>query len=59
MALGHTACTHAADNLIFSREAIKAIARKHGLLATFVPKYVFGCLINNRYKFGEGGRTFN
>ncbi|KAH7512035.1 hypothetical protein FEM48_Zijuj12G0047800 [Ziziphus jujuba var. spinosa] len=39
MALGHTACTHAADNLIFSREAIKAIARKHGLLATFVPKY--------------------
>uniref|UniRef100_A0A2C9VE05 GS catalytic domain-containing protein n=1 Tax=Manihot esculenta TaxID=3983 RepID=A0A2C9VE05_MANES len=37
--LGHTACTHSADNLIFSREVIRAIARKHGLLATFVPKY--------------------
>ncbi|KAG8648598.1 hypothetical protein MANES_08G013700v8 [Manihot esculenta] len=39
MALGHTACTHSADNLIFTREVIRAIARKHGLLASFVPKY--------------------
>ncbi|XP_068647399.1 protein fluG [Aristolochia californica] len=38
IALGHTVCTRAADNLIFSREAVKAVARKHGLLATFVPK---------------------
>ncbi|XP_059667554.1 protein fluG isoform X2 [Cornus florida] len=39
MALGHTACANAADNLIFTREVIRAVARKHGLLATFVPKY--------------------
>ncbi|KNA07938.1 hypothetical protein SOVF_167260 [Spinacia oleracea] len=39
MALGHTVCTRAADNLIFAREAIRAVARKHGLLATFAPKY--------------------
>ncbi|CAN6580955.1 unnamed protein product [Malus baccata var. baccata] len=39
MALGHTACMHAADNLIYTREVIRAIARKHGLLATFMPKY--------------------
>ncbi|GAV85734.1 Gln-synt_C domain-containing protein/Amidohydro_2 domain-containing protein [Cephalotus follicularis] len=39
LALGHTVCTYAADNLIFTREVIKAVARKHGLLATFVPKY--------------------
>ncbi|KAJ9181506.1 hypothetical protein P3X46_009631 [Hevea brasiliensis] len=39
MALGHTACTCSADNLVFAREVIRAIARKHGLLATFVPKY--------------------
>lgn len=39
MAMGHTVCTRAADNLIFTREAIKSVARKHGLLATFAPKY--------------------
>lgn len=39
MALGHTNCTQAADNLIFAREVIRAIARKHNLLATFMPKY--------------------
>ncbi|XP_050384485.1 protein fluG [Argentina anserina] len=39
MVLGHTACLHAADNLIYTREVIRAIARKHGLLATFMPKY--------------------
>ncbi|KAL5709751.1 glutamine synthetase [Ranunculus cassubicifolius] len=39
IALGHTACNHAADNLVFTREAIRAVARKHGLLATFLPKY--------------------
>ncbi|KAL4340884.1 hypothetical protein GQ457_08G012100 [Hibiscus cannabinus] len=39
MALEHSACTYAADNLIFSREAVRAVANKHGLLATFVPKY--------------------
>ncbi|KAL2933392.1 Protein fluG [Bienertia sinuspersici] len=39
MALGHTICTRAADNLVFAREAIKAVARKHELMATFTPKY--------------------
>lgn len=39
MALGHTLCTRAADNLVFTREVIRGVARKHGLLATFAPKY--------------------
>ncbi|KAK4392145.1 Glutamine synthetase [Sesamum angolense] len=26
-------------NLVFTREVIRAVARKHGLMATFVPKY--------------------
>ncbi|KAL0336931.1 UNVERIFIED_CONTAM: protein fluG [Sesamum calycinum] len=37
-ALGYTTCTNAADNLVFTREVIRAVARKHGLMATFVPK---------------------
>uniref|UniRef100_A0A803QZE4 GS catalytic domain-containing protein n=2 Tax=Cannabis sativa TaxID=3483 RepID=A0A803QZE4_CANSA len=37
--LGYGPCTLSADNLIFARETIRAIARKHGLLATFLPKY--------------------
>ncbi|WVY99047.1 hypothetical protein V8G54_031198 [Vigna mungo] len=36
--LKYTICTKAADNLIFTREVVRAIARKHGLLATFIPK---------------------
>ncbi|KAG0486133.1 hypothetical protein HPP92_008228 [Vanilla planifolia] len=39
IALQHLCCTSAADNLIYTRETIRAIARKHGLVATFVPKY--------------------
>ncbi|KAM0944854.1 putative glutamine synthetase [Dioscorea sansibarensis] len=39
IALGHKACTLSADHLAFTREVIRSIARKHGLLATFVPKY--------------------
>uniref|UniRef100_A0A6M2EYS3 GS catalytic domain-containing protein n=1 Tax=Populus davidiana TaxID=266767 RepID=A0A6M2EYS3_9ROSI len=38
LAMGHTICPLSADNLIYTREVIRAIARKHGLLATFVPK---------------------
>lgn len=38
IALKYTDCFRAADSLIFAREVIKAVARKHGLLATFVPK---------------------
>ncbi|XP_027363467.1 protein fluG [Abrus precatorius] len=39
LSLGYTTCTKAADNLIYTREVVRAIARKHGLLATFIPKY--------------------
>ncbi|KAI5395748.1 uncharacterized protein LOC127094975 [Lathyrus oleraceus] len=38
--LGHTVCTKATDNLVYTRETVRAIARKHGLLATFLPKYI-------------------
>lgn len=38
LVMGHTTCPLSADNLIYTREVIRAIARKHGLLATFVPK---------------------
>ncbi|KAL4573425.1 hypothetical protein LXL04_020230 [Taraxacum kok-saghyz] len=37
--LRYTTCTNAADNLIYAREVIRSVARKHGLLATFMPKY--------------------
>ncbi|KAG4996245.1 hypothetical protein JHK84_027294 [Glycine max] len=39
LVLKYTVCTKAADNLTFTREVVRAIARKHGLLATFIPKY--------------------
>lgn len=57
LAMGHTTCPLSADNLIYTREVIRAIARKHGLLATFVPKlalddigsgsHVHICLLRN------------
>ncbi|XP_028777160.1 protein fluG [Neltuma alba] len=37
--LSYSTCTEAADQLIYTREVIKSIARKHGLLATFMPKF--------------------
>ncbi|KAK6126238.1 hypothetical protein DH2020_040010 [Rehmannia glutinosa] len=40
IALGYTTYDKAADNLVYAREVIRAVARKHGLLATFVPKYM-------------------
>ncbi|KMZ58598.1 hypothetical protein ZOSMA_75G00310 [Zostera marina] len=39
IATGHARCIHSADNLIFVREAVRAVARKHGFLVTFLPKY--------------------
>ncbi|KFK34567.1 hypothetical protein AALP_AA5G162400, partial [Arabis alpina] len=39
VSLGHAVSSHAADNLVYTREVIRSVARKHGLLATFVPKY--------------------
>ncbi|KAJ3690449.1 hypothetical protein LUZ61_019613 [Rhynchospora tenuis] len=38
-ALKYLPCNLAADNIIYAREVIRAVARKHGLLATFMPKY--------------------
>ncbi|XP_074580689.1 uncharacterized protein LOC141837132 [Curcuma longa] len=38
ISLGHKDANLAADNLIYAREVIRSIARKHGLLATFLPK---------------------
>ncbi|CAN6460666.1 unnamed protein product [Victoria cruziana] len=39
VSLGHTHCARAADDLILTREAIRSIVRKHGFLATFLPKF--------------------
>uniref|UniRef100_A0A1J3HL43 Protein fluG n=1 Tax=Noccaea caerulescens TaxID=107243 RepID=A0A1J3HL43_NOCCA len=39
VSLGYTVASDAADNLVYTREVIRSVARKHGLLATFVPKY--------------------
>ncbi|XP_022888646.1 protein fluG isoform X2 [Olea europaea var. sylvestris] len=50
IALGYTTCGIAADNLIYTRETIRAVARKHGLLATFVPKYAL-------YDIGSGSHV--
>ncbi|KAI3442910.1 Gln-synt_C domain-containing protein [Psidium guajava] len=50
IALGHKPCGRAADNLIFTREVVRAVARKHGLLATFVPKY-------DLYDIGSGSHV--
>ncbi|XP_006662411.2 protein fluG [Oryza brachyantha] len=38
IALKYVLCSLAADKLIYAREIIKSVARKHGLLATFLPK---------------------
>ncbi|KAL9832210.1 putative glutamine synthetase [Arabidopsis thaliana] len=48
VSLGHTIASHAADNLVYTREVIRSVARKQGLLATFVPKYVI---------FGKNGEN--
>lgn len=40
IALGHSPCMEAADNLVCLKEAIRAIANRNGLLATFIPKYI-------------------
>lgn len=39
IALGHSPCMEAADNLVFVKETIRTIANRNGLLATFIPKY--------------------
>ncbi|XP_078427645.1 nodulin/glutamine synthase-like protein [Wolffia australiana] len=39
IAMGYSICTNSADNLIYAREAIRSVSRKHGFLATFVPKF--------------------
>ncbi|XP_055808329.1 uncharacterized protein LOC129876875 [Solanum dulcamara] len=37
--LGYTEASTAILSLIYAREVIKSVARQHGLMATFVPKY--------------------
>jgi hypothetical protein len=39
LAVGHFPCLVAADNLLLLRETVTAIADKHDLRATFLPKY--------------------
>ncbi|XP_071717318.1 protein fluG-like isoform X2 [Rutidosis leptorrhynchoides] len=39
IALRYTNCSDAADNLVYAREVIRSVARKQGLLATFMPKF--------------------
>ncbi|XP_071714777.1 protein fluG-like [Rutidosis leptorrhynchoides] len=39
IALRYTNCLDAANNLIYAREVIRSVSRKHGLLATFMPKF--------------------
>jgi len=39
LAVGHFPCLVAADNLLLLREAVTAVADKHNLRATFLPKY--------------------
>lgn len=38
LAVGHFPCLEAADKLLLLREAVTAIAHKHQLRATFLPK---------------------
>lgn len=38
--LGYTEASTAIISLIYEREVIKSVARQHGMMATFVPKYV-------------------
>ncbi|PHT36714.1 hypothetical protein CQW23_24414 [Capsicum baccatum] len=37
--LGYTEASTAIISLIYAREVIKSVARQHGMMATFVPKY--------------------
>ncbi|KAH0768477.1 hypothetical protein KY285_004348 [Solanum tuberosum] len=37
--LAYTDCGRAANNLIITHEVVKGVARKHGLLASFTPRY--------------------
>ncbi|XP_059296297.1 protein fluG-like isoform X1 [Lycium ferocissimum] len=37
--MGYTDALTQANNLVYTHEIIKGIARKHGLVATFIPKY--------------------
>lgn len=58
LAMGHTTVTRVADNIIFTHEVVKAIARKHGLLATFVPKSVLRTIHSKNQLRREDDREF-
>ncbi|KAG6522460.1 hypothetical protein ZIOFF_019600 [Zingiber officinale] len=60
ISLGHKDANLAADNLIYVREVVRSIARKHGLLATFLPKYRlddFGSGSHVHLSLWESGRN--
>ncbi|KAL7133498.1 hypothetical protein ABFS83_12G144700 [Erythranthe nasuta] len=60
IALGYTTCENAADNLVYTREVIRAVARKHGLLATFIPKYALDDIGSGSHvhiSLSEGGEN--
>ncbi|CAI8602514.1 unnamed protein product [Vicia faba] len=60
LVLGHTICSKAADNLVYTRETIRSIATKHGLLATFIPKYAlddFGSGCHVHLSLWQNGRN--
>ncbi|KAG6519525.1 hypothetical protein ZIOFF_023019 [Zingiber officinale] len=60
ISLGHKDANLAADNLIYAREVIRSIAAKHGLLATFLPKYRlddFGSGSHVHLSLWESGRN--
>ncbi|KAJ7533139.1 hypothetical protein O6H91_13G034800 [Diphasiastrum complanatum] len=42
LSIEHSPSSSAADKVLFVRETVKAVSKKHGLLATFTPKYFPG-----------------
>lgn len=49
IAMGPAAPQQAADSLLFAMEAVAAVARKHGLLASFLPKLFKGAAASGQH----------
>lgn len=57
--MGPAAPQQAADSLLFAMEAVAAVARKHGLLASFLPKLFKGAAASGQhchFRWGRGPR---
>lgn len=50
LALRYSPCLKAADDVLLLRETVKALVQRHGLLATFLPKYFWN-------DFGSGSHV--